>query len=121
METDECRRKTTLHRIGTSRHREVSSKLVYSVRYEKQLRELQENGFYMLADGKKSSDVLVTKKTRKTMKEKSSQTPKFMVEQLVASEFRVNKHGLVTPKSWLKKRAKSTDDIAVVNTTNDES
>ena len=56
------------------------------------------------------------------MKEKSSQTPKFMIEQLVASEFRVNKHGLVTPKSWLKKRAKSTDDIAVLtNTTDDES
>jgi hypothetical protein len=75
----------------------------------------------MLADGRKSMDVLVTKRTRKTMKEKSCQTPKFMIEHMVASEFRVNKHGLVTPKSWLKKRAKSSDDVAVLKTADDES
>jgi hypothetical protein len=51
VEIDECRRKTTLLRFGTSGHRKVSSKSVYSIRYERQLRELQENGFYMLADG----------------------------------------------------------------------
>ena len=48
------------------------------------------------------------------MKEKGCQTPFSMVEQMVASEFRVNKNGKVAPvKTLLKKRAKSTDDISV--------
>lgn len=75
----------------------------------------------MMPDGRKSLDVLVAKKTRKLMKEKSCQTPKFMIEQLVATDYRVNKHGLVTPKSWLKKRAKSACDVGVLTTTDDES
>ena len=43
-----------------------------------------------------------------------------MIAQLVAAEFRVNKNGLVTPKSWLKKRAKSACDVAGLTTTDDE-
>ena len=36
-----------------------------------------------------------------------------MLEHVVASEFRVNKNGKVTAaKSFLKKRAKSTDDVS---------
>jgi hypothetical protein len=38
---------------------------------------------------------------------------------MVADDFRVNRLGKVTPKTLLKKRAKSTDDAAVL-TTDDE-
>jgi hypothetical protein len=74
----------------------------------------------LLPDGKKSCDVLVAKRQKRSMKEKGCQTPKFLIENMVADEYRANKHGKITPKSWLKKRAKSTDDITVLTTTDDE-
>ena len=70
----------------------------------------------MLPDGKKSSDVLILKKKKRQMKEKACQTPFFMIEQMVATDFRVNKNGKVTTvKSLLKKRAKSTDDVSATS------